>query len=70
MLSLLPDRVRQVVAEALIVLIAYALATGADEMHNRLDRITTSRDVIADAGAVVHTDANGLSCTVHSAYLP
>lgn len=57
-------------AAALIAVVGYALATGAGSMHNRLDSITGSRDVLAETGSVIFLDAGGESCTVESAYIP
>jgi Dolichyl-phosphate-mannose-protein mannosyltransferase len=70
LLGRVPGPARRVSVAALVVLLAYALASGAGEMHNRLDNISAARDVVADTAALVHEEAGGASCTINAAYLP
>ena len=70
LLRRLPEIPRRVALGVLIVVGAYALATGGGAMANRMDAITGSRDVLAETGGVVHDDAGGESCTVQAGYVP
>jgi hypothetical protein len=69
-LSRMSDVTRRIALAGLIVVVGYALVTGAGEMHNRLGRISASRSVIAHTGELVRADAGTDSCTVQSAYVP
>jgi hypothetical protein len=69
-LSRMSDVTRRIAIAGLIVVVGYALVTGAGQMHNRLGRISASRSVIADTGELVRADAGTDSCTVQSAYIP
>jgi hypothetical protein len=64
-----PDVLRRVAVAALVIVVGYAMVTGAGEMADRMDRITARRDVIAEASAVARDDADG-SCTIQAAYVP
>jgi hypothetical protein len=70
LLRRLAETPRRVAAVVLMVVAAYALATGGGAMANRMDAITGSRDVLAETGAVVHDDAGGEGCTLRAAYIP
>jgi MFS family permease len=69
-LSRISDLSRRIAVAGLIVVVGYALVTGAGAMHNRLGRISASRSVIADTGELVRANAGTNSCTVQSAYVP
>jgi hypothetical protein len=69
-LSKMSGVTRRIAIAGLIVVVGYALVTGAGAMHNRLERISASRSVIGDTGELVRADAGTGSCTVQSAYVP
>jgi MFS family permease len=69
-LSRISDVARRVAIAGLIVVLGYALVTGAGQMHNRMGAITARRSVVAETAELVHTDAGTDSCTVQSAYVP
>ena len=69
-LSRMSDLSRRIAIAGLIVVVGYALVTGAGEMRNRMGAITARRSVVAETAELVHTDAGTDSCTVQSAYIP
>jgi Dolichyl-phosphate-mannose-protein mannosyltransferase len=70
LLAATPVVPRRIAIGVLAVVVAYALASGAAGMHNRMAGITGSRDVLAETGFSVKAAAAGSACTVESAYIP
>jgi len=70
LLEQMPGRSRQAGIAALVLLLGYALVSGAGQMHNRMERVTTSRDVVAESSELVRHDAGAGSCTVYAAQVP
>ncbi len=69
-LSHLRVSVRWVIAVPLAVTIAYAAVTGATQMQDAMDTITSRREVIVGAAEVARSDAGDAACSIRSSYVP
>ncbi len=69
-ISPLRTSIRWIIAAALGITIVYAAVTGATDMQEAMEAITSRRTVIADAADSVRSDAGNDACSIRSSYVP